>query len=236
MEAPEFLLKMDWELLKKQKQDLMKAMTIVVCNDAPNSIILDSLEGILNLIDAMQDFAVDAMGVDEDIVFDLDKEEYAMTKEIRFAKAMSELLFTMRNESDANVDDVSKERADAIAADPVHITEIKLRIFKHVYEDVCNFPQNFQINEETGEYEYTTDVYDYGFSYDNYIENLVEKERQSKLKTKYKVWIEVERIDTDEEGNEEYSDCDFPVGIAYVDTFEEAQALQQNIANIFGEL
>jgi len=75
METPEFLLKTNWKLLKKQKSDLMKAMTIIVCNDLPNSTIHYSLEGMLNLIDATQDYAVDVMGVDENIVFNLTNEE-----------------------------------------------------------------------------------------------------------------------------------------------------------------
>ena len=54
--------------------------------------------------------------------------------------------------------------------------------------------------------------------------------------TKYKIWVEIERIDTDDDGNEEYSDCDMPEGIAYVNTYEEAEALQESIANLFSEL
>lgn len=53
---------------------------------------------------------------------------------------------------------------------------------------------------------------------------------------KYKVWVEIERIDTDEEGNEEYSDCDMPESIAYRDTYEDAAELQQQIVNTFGEI
>jgi len=55
------------------------------------------------------------------------------------------------------------------------------------------------------------------------------------MSTKYKIWIEIERIDTDEDGEESYSDCDFPESIAYRDTYEEAEALQQLIIETFNE-
>lgn len=105
------------------------------------------------------------------------------TKEIRFAVAMSELLFTMRNESDANVDGVSKEHSDGIAGDPVHIANIKNRIFLAVFNAAINDSDYFE-TDETGEYTYTPEeVYDYHYEYDNYIQEVV----QSKLKTKYRV-------------------------------------------------
>jgi hypothetical protein len=51
-----FLKYMDWALLRKQKQWLMERE----CEEA---------DGILNLIDTLQDYAIDEMGVDEYVVF-----------------------------------------------------------------------------------------------------------------------------------------------------------------------
>jgi hypothetical protein len=54
---------------------------------------------------------------------------------------------------------------------------------------------------------------------------------------KYKVWVEVERIETDTEtGKEEYFDEENPVGIAYCDNLEDAVILQNVINNTFGEI
>jgi len=53
--------------------------------------------------------------------------------------------------------------------------------------------------------------------------------------TKYKVWVEVERIDTFDD-EEVYRDTDFPESIAYRETFEDASELQQQIVNAFGEI
>jgi hypothetical protein len=54
--------------------------------------------------------------------------------------------------------------------------------------------------------------------------------------TKYKLWIEIERIDIDAEGNEEYSECDCPESVAYRDTFEDAAELQKQIVQTYGEI
>jgi hypothetical protein len=53
------------------------------------------------------------------------------------------------------------------------------------------------------------------------------------MATKYKVWIEIERIDIDDEGNEEYSECDCPASVRTLDTFQEAVVLQELIVDSF---
>jgi len=56
------------------------------------------------------------------------------------------------------------------------------------------------------------------------------------MATKYKIWVEIERIDNFGTDDEEYSDCEFPVSIAYRDTFEDAETLQQEIEQSFREI
>jgi hypothetical protein len=64
-----------------------------------------------------------------------------------------------------------------------------------------------------------------------------EKERQSKLQVRYKVWIEIERWELDPlTGEERYIDEEVPMGIAYRDTFLEAEELQNLISDTFGEV
>jgi hypothetical protein len=60
--------------------------------------------------------------------------------------------------------------------------------------------------------------------------------KKLKPTTRFKIWVEIERIETDAEGNETYHDEDFPESIAYRDNIEDAVHLQQVIANTFGEL
>jgi hypothetical protein len=63
-EIPEFIQGIDWDLLRQQKASLLKV--IADCDNVP---VLEHLEGILNLIDAMQDYACDTLGLGETIVF-----------------------------------------------------------------------------------------------------------------------------------------------------------------------
>ena len=68
MTRPRFINRIDWSQLKKQKQVLLyisntsKALTIGQKDD---------LIGIIHLIDAIQDYAVDSMGLSEEEVFEL---------------------------------------------------------------------------------------------------------------------------------------------------------------------
>lgn len=54
--TPDFISRMNWGLLIEQKEWLL--------NDGS-----DEAMGLAHVIDAMQDYAVDELGIDEDIVF-----------------------------------------------------------------------------------------------------------------------------------------------------------------------
>jgi hypothetical protein len=56
------------------------------------------------------------------------------------------------------------------------------------------------------------------------------------MATKYKIWIEIERIDNFGTDDEEYTDEECPIGVAYRDTLEDAVALQEEIEQTFGEI
>ena len=71
---PKFLKKIDWKLLKKQKVTLFAVIEFCEKNKFPEEFIND-LDGILNLIDTIQDYAVDKMGESETNVFGFEEEE-----------------------------------------------------------------------------------------------------------------------------------------------------------------
>lgn len=56
------------------------------------------------------------------------------------------------------------------------------------------------------------------------------------MATKYKVWIEIERIDNAGTDEELYSDEECPIGVAYCDSIEDAVALQEEIEKVFGDI
>lgn len=64
--APDFIQNIDWELLKKQKQTLLE----VISKNDKDIETFDALTGILDLIDAVQDYAVDFCELDENDVYD----------------------------------------------------------------------------------------------------------------------------------------------------------------------
>jgi hypothetical protein len=72
-EVPAFIQNMNWELLKQQKQGLLAA--ILHAQTAGNDEWTDQLTGILHTIDALQDYVVDVLGMDENLVFTLTPEE-----------------------------------------------------------------------------------------------------------------------------------------------------------------
>ena len=180
----------------------------------------------------------------------------AQTKEEKFASDMAQLLFEMRIESSYHYgndcEPVPDEYALKIIDDPKHIPLIKKRIYNSVLENVTRSPESFRGREEFEDpdgYYYTADTYDHAFAVDGYLDELYEAEcearekaeeaeRQARVKVKFKVWVEVERIETDPENEmyEDYFDEECPVGISYVDTLEEAVELQEQIATVFGNI
>ncbi len=56
------------------------------------------------------------------------------------------------------------------------------------------------------------------------------------MATKYKLWIEIERIDNFGTDDEEYLETDATVPIAYRDTFEEAEEMMHEIERFVGEI
>jgi hypothetical protein len=56
------------------------------------------------------------------------------------------------------------------------------------------------------------------------------------MATKFKIWIEIERIDNVGTDNETFINEDCPIGIAYRDNIIDAVALQEEINQKFGEI
>jgi len=230
--VPEVLLKIDWSELRAQKTSLIE---IIAELEKKKDIRFEELDGILNLVDSLQDYAVDEMGVPEMSVFDFEDEEKReeSTPEENFARTNAEIIFQIRIEGEGLYTDpeMSKEFIVSIVDDRYHADLIKDAIRRDILNDVLLNPDNFD-RDSNGDLTYSADMLDYGF----YIEEYCRE--QLKLRScKYKVWVEVERIVVDKKGNEiEYADEECPIGIAYRDTLPEAVKLQEIIENSFGEI
>ena len=65
-EIHQFINDINWDLLKQQKLSLLN---IVNNNTLINNVMSEDVNGIVHLIDSIQDYAVDVVGIDNDIVF-----------------------------------------------------------------------------------------------------------------------------------------------------------------------
>jgi hypothetical protein len=72
--------------------------------------------------------------------------------------------------------------------------------------------------------------------FDLHPEDEEETPEEKPVSTRYKVWVEIERIETDKAGNETYHDEDFPIGLAYEDNIEDAVELQKIINDQYGRI
>jgi hypothetical protein len=72
MDTPKFITGIDWTDLRTQKTTLLKVINELEMNGNSNA---DDLISILDLIDALQDYAVDELGIPEMHVFDFELEE-----------------------------------------------------------------------------------------------------------------------------------------------------------------
>lgn len=70
VQVPEFIQKMDWVNLREQKEILL---SIISWNKVP--LLNDNLQGIVHILDAIQDYAVDVAGYSETDVFLFDTDD-----------------------------------------------------------------------------------------------------------------------------------------------------------------
>ena len=163
-----------------------------------------------------------------------------MTIEQKFAKEMSDLVYDKWTKSkyfNQTVNKVSDVFANNIIDNPKHSMIIRGIMYDTILADVTANPNAFEKEDKNMEFRYSPEVFEYGKHVNSYIADLYEKERWQRIKTKYKVWIEIERIEYDPKTeDEEYFDEDNPIAVAYRDNIEEALTLQNDIVNAFNEL
>lgn len=156
MENP--ILKIDFTSLRTQKTMLLETIN----NDAVDPEHKEGLEGILALIDAIQDYAVDELGVPEMHVFDfeLEEERENETPEEKFARTSAQLIFDELCESDGfHTDDEMPEGfISSIMADNMHADIIKAKIRNQILNDLKAHPVLFDITETTKELQYDGDM------------------------------------------------------------------------------
>jgi hypothetical protein len=184
--ALKLIKNIDWSELRNQKTILLQTIN---AEQGGNAEMLKELDGIVHLIDAIQDFAVDVLKIPEMEVFNFEDEENREheTPEEFFAREMAETLYELSVESDGVYFDIpegmTNEDVDAITNDVYHAGIMKSLLKVKILEDVLNAPNDFS-RDEDGKlcYDYHL-ITDYGGIVDNYIRHQFYKD---KVKTVYR--------------------------------------------------
>lgn len=183
-DAPEILKKIDWSELRNQKSTLLAIISGV--NVKQENI--GDLDGILNLIDALQDYAVDVLGISAVHVFNFEEEENREkeTPKERFARESAENIFDELRESDGfhQDDEMSSIFIEEIMANEMHASIIKAKIKNQILEDLKNNPLEFKydVTMPTGIPMYDSDMReDYEGMATAYIRELFNEGKVKKL-------------------------------------------------------
>ena len=212
---PDVLKKIDWTTLRTQKATLLKVIDF--CGGNPETAkFINDLDGILNLIDALQDYAVDEMGVPEMHVFDFELEEdrEKSTPNEIFARECAESIFDELCESDGfhTDDEMPSAFIETIMADDKHADIIKGKMRYHILDDLNKYPDAFTRNEN-GNLVYDSRMReDYEGVATEYIRELYNKDKTKSLwlcpncgsdNVEFKVWANA--------NTNEVSDTDAPM-------------------------
>jgi len=164
-DIPEFFMNIDWKLLAEQKQSLLK-----VIEDCDNVPVLGHLEGILNMIDSLQDYAADDLGFGNAVVFPyLGMEDFAREQAEEIFQNHIEGTFLYDAESNEGM---SEEFVKAIVDDSVHMKAIKERMYQNIMIDLKLNPDTFK-RDADGNLVYDSTMYDYGFAIKAYCKEIL---------------------------------------------------------------
>lgn len=175
--APEFIRKIDWSMLRTQKGLLLEVQDGKIYTRDHN----DAIEGILALIDALQDYAVEALDLNANDVYDFEVEDNETpqlsfhdrlddeTKEEYFARINAQTIFEMHIEGSMLYMDelMSADFIKSIVDDPEHAKVIKDNIRKNILNAVTLYPDSFK-KDEHGNFTYDPEMYDYGYEISRY--------------------------------------------------------------------
>jgi hypothetical protein len=182
--AEKLIKDIDWSELRNQKQTLIKVITELEIGFNEGKVVgdktetIDDLNGILALIDAVQDYAVDNLGISEMNVLDFELEEQrdAETPEELFARENAEIIFQIRIEGEGLYmdDDMSEEFIKSVVDNKQHASAIKNVIRQSILNDVHANPNDFN-RDDDGKLTYDYTMYDYGFAIETYCREIFNK-------------------------------------------------------------
>lgn len=167
-QALKLIKSIDWSELRNQKTTLLEVINEIelACNegriigDADGTI--NNLNDILNLIDSLQDFAVDELNIDAIHIYDFELEDDREGDEYitdhsydGFLEECATRIFDELQESDGfhDEEDIDEDFIEGIMADKVHEIKIKAELRKQILNDLQENPEAFK-------YENRNPIYD----------------------------------------------------------------------------
>jgi len=215
MENP--ILKIDFTTLRGQKRTLLDVINKLEegCKD---QLEIDDLTGILHLIDAIQDYAVDELGVNEMHVYDfeLEEEREQSSPNENFARDSAKSIFDELCESDGfhTDDEMPSAFIEAIMSNNMHADIIRAKIRNQILDDLKN-PDAFKW--ENGNPVYDSDMReDYEGIATQYIRELFNSKKTKTLwlcpncgsdNVEFKVWAKANTNVITDDNPMEDEDC-----------------------------
>ncbi len=172
METPNFIKKIDWSELRNQKRLLLETIN----NDSVSPEHKEALEGILALIDATQDYAVDEAQIVKAVDaydFEAEEEREEETVNQKFARESADSIFMELRESEFfhTDDEMPTEFIEGIMANDEHEVAIKGLIRMQILEDIGSKPTAFIYDNNIPVYDANMRT-DYEFVATNYCRNI----------------------------------------------------------------
>ena len=182
--------KIDFSELRIQKRELLR---VIAERNLPDSE--DDLDGIVHLIDTIQDYVCDELGYNENEVFDLESDDpdfhpeplYVATDEPdeqKFAREMSQLIYENHIESSYlyEHEEMSEEFVENVLNMPENAQACKELIRLDILKDFENDPDQFT-RDENNKLRYEDNMHEYGYVIETYC---LEKFYEGKTK---EVWL-----------------------------------------------
>lgn len=191
----------DWGLLRQQKKVLLEVISDQ-CTDEPN--VHEKLNGIICIIDTLQDFAVNELHLQETYVFDFDDEDERDVESgnEKFAREIANTIFDIAISGEFLYmdEEIPKEFIYKIINDGFHISAIKNILREDILISVKL--DNIKRNENENLI-YTSDMMDYSVAIEKYCRNEYYKTKTRKVyvcpdccsdNVEGKAWINVNNL------------------------------------------
>jgi hypothetical protein len=196
------ITKINFSDLRNQKRELMKAIKDIDDRQMDDDMGLldrrqkEGLEGILHMIDDLQDFVTDELGYPAMEVYDFEAEDpdyhpeplYPVNtdepEEEVFAREMADIIYDLHREGTYlyQHEAMSEEFVETILNDPANVHACKELIRKDILDDFRIDPTQFKRIANTNDLCYDSEMYDYGYAIEAYC---LEKFYEGKTKTVY---------------------------------------------------